>query len=211
MSANKITAIEAQKRNSERVNIFLNGEFAFGLNELDAARLQVGQVLSDADIQRLKANDAATEAFNRAVRFLAPRPRSSTEIRRHLRQKDIEDSLIDEALERLERLNYVNDLEFAQFWVRNRNQFKPRGARALRYELREKGIDNSIIDEVLSELDPLSLARSAAESKMRSLRGKDEQTVRNKLGGYLTRRGFDYETVRTVIDEVLDEANDVDF
>lgn len=201
-----ITAIQVQKRNKERVSVFLDEEYAFGLPLIEAAHLRKGQILAEEDIAQLQAIDERHQAFEYAVRYLGNRPRSIQEIRRKLEQRDVEDVVIDHVIERLETLGYVDDMEFARWWVRNREEFRPRGPMALRSELREKGIDNAIIDQAINELvDPLISARKAAQKKFSSYRRADEITFRRRMTGYLSRRGFDYDTVRTVIDELLDE------
>ena len=204
----KITAIEAQKRNKERVNIYIDDEFAFGLNIMDAAALYKGKVMSSEEIHALKARDEVAQALDRAIRFLASRPRSIAEIRRRLAEKGVDDVVIDQVILKLEHLKYVDDLEFARFWVRNREEFNPRGQRALRYELQQKGIENDIIESVLAELDSQDSAYRAAEKKIRSLRGKDEDTVRQKLMGFLGRRGFSYDDIRTAVNQVIDDMHD---
>jgi regulatory protein len=156
----------------------------------------------------LKSKDAAAQAMDSALRFLAARPRSIVEIRRRLAQKDIEEAVVDEVIERLTALNYVDDLEFARFWVRNREEFNPRGTMALRYELRQKGLADSIIDEALAELDPNDSAYRAAQKKLRSLRGKEPEEQRNKLGAFLSRRGFSFEVARSVVDRIIAEQAD---
>jgi regulatory protein len=198
-----ITTLKIQERNKERVSVFLDGEYVFSLSLLDAASLHKGQILTDEQIAQLKAIDDRHVAFERAVRFLGHRPRSQQEIRQKLREHDVEAFVIDSVLQRLEQLEYVNDLEFARYWVRNREEFRPRGPMALRAELRSKGIDNDIIDEVLAETKPLDSAREAARKKRSSLRGLDRQTFRKKLGDHLARRGFDFDTITTVIEECL--------
>ena len=206
--AGTITALEVQKRNKERVNIYIDDEFAFGLNLIDAASLYKGQALSDAQIKALKSKHAVAQALDKAVRFLAARPRSTAEIRRRLAQKDIEEPVVEEVIDRLTTLNYVDDLEFARFWVRNREDFNPRGLMALRYELRQKGLADDIIEEALAEIDPTDSAYRAARKKLRSLRGKEPEEQRQKLGAFLNRRGFSYEVARTVVDRIVEEQVD---
>ena len=135
-----ITALEVQKRNKERVNVYLDDEFAFGLSLMEAAVLKKGQTLSDEEIDQLKQEDAIVQAVDHAIRFLSYRPRSSQEVRQNLSKKKIPETVIESALERLENLGYLDDSAFVRFWVENRNSFKPMGARALSYELRQKGI-----------------------------------------------------------------------
>jgi regulatory protein len=206
--AGTVTALEVQKRNKERVNVYIDDEFAFGLNLLDAASLKKGQALTEAQINALKSRDDVAQALDTAVRFLAARPRSITEIRRRLAKKDIEEAVVEEVIDRLMTLNYVDDLEFARFWVRNREDFNPRGPMALRYELRQKGLADSIIDQVLAELDPEDSAYRAAQKKFRSLRGKEPDEQRTKVGAFLNRRGFSYDVVRTVLDRIVQEQEE---
>ncbi len=201
----QITDIQTQKRNKDRVNIYLDDQYAFSLDVRAAARLRVGLSLSEEDIAQLRQTDEVAYAYERAVRYLGTRPRSIEEIRRYLRRKDIPADVIEAVIERLETMRYVDDHEFARMWVRNRGEFNPRGAAALRSELRAKGIDTSIIDQVLEDLDTTTLAMQAAQRKLRSLRHEDETSFRRKLGNYLTRRGFDYETVRTVTDTLIEQ------
>lgn len=208
-----VTALEVQKKNKERVNVYLDGEFAFGLTLIDAARLRKGQILSDDEIAALKHADEIAQGYERAVQFLSYRPRSIAEIRRNLAEKEIDEAVIDQVIARLENQGYVDDLAFARFWLNNRQEFRPQGARALRFELREKGVASSVIDEALAEFDTSEAAYRAAKDRARRLRGLDKRTFRNKLGMFLTRRGFDYDVTRTVIDRLIDEfeADDTGF
>lgn len=203
--AGTITALEVQKRNRERVNVYVDDEFAFGLPMVEAARLRKGQHLSDAEIASLKALDTVEQAYDRALHFLGQRPRSIAEIRRNLTEKDTPAVVVDEVIARLEARGYVDDLAFARYWIANRQQFRPRGILALRYELREKGVPDAIIDEALHELDSAQAAYAAARDKARRLRGLDKRTFRNKLNAHLARRGFDYDTVSQAVDRVIEE------
>lgn len=133
-----ITALEVQKRNKKRVNVYLDEEFVFSLSLDEAARLHKGQVLSDADVEKLRDQDEVSRAFDSAARFLSYRPRSMHEVRQNLRQKSVPPAAIDAALERLSAHGYLDDRAFAEFWVRERNAFKPLSPKALRFELRKK-------------------------------------------------------------------------
>jgi regulatory protein len=208
--AGTITALEVQKRNKERVNVYLDGEFAFGLNLLDATRLRKGQTLTDPEIEALRERDEIAHSYDRAVAFLSYRPRSIAEIRQNLIEKKIDDAVIDAVIARLVEQGYVDDAAFARFWVGNRQEFEPSGARALRFELRQKGIASDVIDEVLAELDTSEAAYRAAKDKARRLRGNDKRTFRQKVGAILARRGFDYDTARTVTDRLIEEFSDED-
>jgi regulatory protein len=209
-----ITALTQQKRNQERVNVHLDGEFAFGLNIVDAAGLRTGQDLSDAQIAELRDKDAVVQAVDRAVRFLSYRPRSIQEVRQNLEKHDTPPAVIDAAIERLIQLRYVDDEQFARFWVENRDNFKPRGAIALRQELRQKGIDNALVDAVLDDLlDEADAAYRAASARSQRYAGSSKQVFKHKLGGFLQRRGFSYRQTSQAITQLIEdlEANDPDF
>src|SRR5512144_204464 len=115
----KITAIEGQKRTPNRVNIHLDGEFAFGLARIVAAWLRVGQELSDEKIEQLIAEDARERAFQQAMLFLSYRARSEAEIRKNLRKHEFAEAVIEETLERLRQARLADDDEFARAWVEN--------------------------------------------------------------------------------------------
>ena len=193
-----ITALKVQKKNQDRVSVYLDGRFAFGLPAIVAVGLKQGQTLSDAEIQALKERGAGETAYNRVLNYLSYRPRSRAEVVTYLQKRDVPAGQIETVLARLERAGLLDDKAFAQFWVENRERFRPRGRRALRYELRNKGISDRLIDEALTSVDGAESAYRAAEKKARQLRHQDELTFRRKLIAYLARRGFDYDVAREV-------------
>jgi len=127
----KITAIQAQKKAPNRVNIYLDGEYAFGLARITAAWLRVGQELDEKKIEQLQAEDAKERALQQALLFLSYRARSESEIRKNLQKHEIPEAVIDETLERLKQDGLANDRQFAKAWVENRSAFRPRSKRVL--------------------------------------------------------------------------------
>lgn len=207
----KITAIEAQKKNPNRVNIYLDDQFAFGLSRIVAAWLSAGQVLSDEKIAVLQAEDAREEAMQRALRFLGYRARSMQEVRANLEKNEIPEAAIEHTLRRLQENGLLNDQDFAQTWVENRNTFRPRSRRALAMELRHKGLDDELVQEVLDKnVDESALALDAARKYVRKVQRLDWQEFRLKLGGFLGRRGFSYATVSPVLRLVWAEIHSGD-
>ena len=195
-----------QKRNKNRVNVYLDGQFAFGLTAIEAAHLRVGQTLSDDDVARLRMQDEVERAYERALNYLSYRPRSEAEVRRNLRKKNVEDEIIKTVVERLTRAGLLNDREFARYWVENRLQFNPRGARALRHELWEKGVPAPIIADTLVDFDEEAAARKAAEAGARRLAHLEPRDFRRRLGAYLARRGFSYAVIEPLLEEMLEAA-----
>lgn len=196
--AGTITTLTLQKRDKERVNVFIDDQFAFAVTTLVAAGLRKGQYLSDAEIETLKQGDERDKAYNRALRFLGIRPRSQVEIERYLTEKGYTEDVIEDVVNRLSERQYLDDEAFARFWLENREQFKPRGERALRYELRQKGVADRIIDTILINLDEDDMAWAAIEGKLQRWQNLPELELRKKITGFLARRGFGYEVIDTV-------------
>lgn len=197
-----ITALRFQKRNPERVNVYLDGAYAFALPAMTAASLRLGQSLGEDEIAALQDTDAVQRAYERALRYLAHRPRSTAEVRRVLEQQAFEAATVDQAIERLDRQGYLDDEAFARFWVSNREQFKPRAPLALRHELRQKGLSDDVIARALQTVDSEGSAYRAGLAQAGRLKTQDQRTFRQKLGSYLLRRGFGHDVVWPVVDQL---------
>lgn len=202
----KITAIEAQK-NRNRVNIHLDGEFAFGLARITAAWLKVGDTLSDEKIASLQAEDMRERALQQALLFLSYRARSEKEIRQNLLKHEFTEDAIKTTLEKLRINNLANDPEFARAWVENRNTFRPRSRRALLMELRQKGLDDETAQAAVSGVDENALAYESALKRANRLKGLEWGEFRKKLSEYLARRGFPYSVIAPVVTRIWNEAH----
>ncbi len=207
--AGTITAIEVQQRDPQRVSLFLDGRFAFGLSSstLADAGLKPGDVLSEAQVAELLRREAVQRALQQAFHLLSYRPRSEHELRRALARKGHAPETIEAVLKRLERYHYVDDQAFALTWVESRQRARPRGARLLRAELRQKGVEREIIDQAIDDAggDERALARAAACQKLSTLKAADYGEFGRKLGGFLLRRGFGSEVVWEVVRELWAE------
>ena len=209
-AAGTITALVAQKRNKSRVNVFIDGEFAFGLSAINAAGLRKGQRLTPHDVEQLEREDAAEVAYERALNFLSYRPRSEWEVRDRLKKNargDFPPEILDQVVTRLENAGLLDDGEFAHYWVSNRDQFKPRSKFALRHELRGKRVSDADIESALVDYDEDDAALRAARKRASRLAGLDRQTFNKRLGDFLARRGFNYDVSREVIEQVWESIS----
>jgi regulatory protein len=218
----KITALTAQKRDPQRINVYLDGEFAFGLARIVAAWLYVGQELDEEKINHLLAEDGVEKGTQRAVNFISFRPRSEAEVRRNLSEHDQSEETIQSVIERLKNSGLIDDARFARQWVDNRSELRPRSRRALEYELRQRGVDGQIISQSLEEIDEEALALQVAQKLARKFKGsnlasgetaggkdadQDWSRFRQKMYRALAQRGFNYEIISVVTQQVWAEIS----
>jgi regulatory protein len=207
MTEGKITQLKIQNRDKDRVSVFIDGEYAFSVSLLAAADLRRGQALSSVEMATLKQEGDVHLAYQRAVRYLGYRPRSVDETRRHLVDKGCDSDAVEAVISRLMRQGYLDDVAFANYWVENREQFRPRGRRALAYELRQKGVDGDVIDSVLERVEEDDLAWSAVAGKIERWADLEEYAFKQRVAGYLDRRGFPYGVSREVADRAWNDVN----
>jgi regulatory protein len=189
----RITALKVQKRNPNRVNVYLDGEFAFGLERVNAAWLRIGQALSQERIAELQAADAQETALQKALRLLSYRERSEAEIRKNLLEHNVSAETADQVIEKLRLSGLADDSRFAHSWAENRQEFRPRSRRAIAYELRRKGIQDEDIQQAVQALDDEALALQAARKQARRWQTLEWAEFRQKMYAFLARRGFAYE------------------
>jgi regulatory protein len=197
-----ITDLTLQKRNKERLNVFLDGAYAFSLAISIASGLSIGKILTPSDIVRLQTEDEFEKAKQSAYRFLSYRPRSAKEMERNLIRKGFDENTVERVIDRLLELELVDDRSFAQYWVEQREIFGPRGHRALRHELYQKGVNREIVDSVLINVDEEAAARRAGQKKVGLWSQLPKDDFFKKMSSFLQRRGFNYEIIKSVTIEL---------
>lgn len=204
-----VSAIEPQeRRGGRRSNVYLDGRYAFSLTtELAVKELRVGDPISDDRYAALVVKDQQARCFDAALRFLGSRPRSEREIRDRLARHEFDVQVVDRVIERLRRIQLVDDAAFAAYWVEQRATHRPRGSRLLKQELRQKGVSQDVLAEALPSDDDEDGAYRAAQRKAVSLRALDERTFKQRLGAFLQRRGYGYETVKPVVGRLWQETS----
>jgi regulatory protein len=204
-----ITKIIEQKKRPNRRNVFLDGAFAFGLNDNVVARfrLREGMTISPEMVAQIAAGEVRQECFDFAMKCLQARLHSTAELRRKLMRREYGAQVIDAVLADLARMNYLDDARFAKSKALSAAEHKHHGRRRAFVELLKAGVKRDVadaaLDDVYDQSDSTAAARLLAEKKAPSLKKLEPAVARRRLAGMLMRRGFDYETVKPVIDQVL--------
>ncbi len=203
----RITAIEPQTRRANRFNLFIDDRFAMALSGILAAKLHVGQTLTDEGMAELDREESFETAREKALRFLEPRARSVSEVRQHLSKKKTAGLVIDRVIEQLTEAGLLDDRAFAKYWVENREEFRPRASRALRYELKRKGLSDSAIANALDGIDESDSAYRAGVTQARRWYGLEHREFLQKMIPFLFRRGFAYDVAKNAAELLWKERD----
>jgi len=171
--------------------------------------------------QKTVEPDNVEAAKTAGLRLLSYQARSESELSERLKKKGYSAATIKQVLADLKRLNLVNDMEFARSWTESRLRSRPMSAASIRWELLGRGIDEKIaagvVEEVLSEDEELRLAQELVEMRLQKMRLLTEDGALTaplnkkdyeKLGRFLSGRGFGYQMIRQVINSFLRSGGD---
>lgn len=199
----KITDIVKQKRNKSRVSVFIDGEFAIGLDELTAvkARLAIGNDITEEKLMHVVFDSEVNSAFERAVNYLSAVPRSRLEIYQYLIGKGYDKRVCSTVMDRLDEYRYTDDRAYAELLVRSKSS--KYGKIKLAVELKNKGVSSEIIEEVLSESDDGEYeeennARTVAEKYVKTHSSCDVL----KLKRFLATRGFSWGAIDCAVSKL---------
>lgn len=196
-----ITGIEVQKRNKDKVNLYLDGEFACSLTaeSVVAARLKVGQELSEEKLNEILLTSETETAFKKSLDYISRSMKTEKQVTDYLSSKGFAELATTNAVNKLKEYKYIDDAAFAVQYVEFCGRQK--GRYRIKAELTEKGIDAAKIEDALLSLTEEKSAQSAAALAEKFMKGKqcDIKTL-NKLSRFLATRGFGYDTIKSIID-----------
>lgn len=195
----KITSVRQQLKRSGRYSIFVDGKYSFSLSEasLLESKLVNGQELNAGQVreyQRLSAND---KIYNQTLQYIALRPRTKWEIETYLKRKNIPPTLLEIILNKLSKIELIDDKKYAEALVNDRRMLRPTSRRKLINDLRKKHVAAPIIEEVISSDlgdDQIAL-KQIIDKKRRQAKYQDEL----KLMQYLARQGFNYGDIKDAL------------
>ena len=206
----KITKIEIQKKRKNRVSIFLDDTFFCGVPQelLSKLDLYKGKEVDEDEIRKLIEEKECAEAKQKVLRLFNRRVYSEQEIRVKLEKKGYEETTIEKVVEELKETSLISDYSFAKAFVSDRLRLNPKGSFQISYELKKKGVNQTIIDRVFSEENVVEgnfdRALEVARRRLEILKNiRDKKTRKRRLYNFLLRRGFSYEVIKKVFDELL--------
>ncbi|OJU87390.1 hypothetical protein BGO17_00055 [Candidatus Saccharibacteria bacterium 49-20] len=212
----KITALKMQVRDKDRVNVFIDGKYRFSLDITQVAELGIknGAEYTEEELVELENESQFGKLYTRSLEYALIRPRSQREMRDYLYRKTrdsrtktgdikkgVSKELTERVFNRLFEKGYIDDMKFASFWVENRNVRKGSSMRKLQMELRGKGVDVAIVEQVLASTDRADTDELQKIIAKKASRYDDVQ----KLTAYLVRQGFHYDDVKEALSRSDDE------
>lgn len=207
-----ITSVKQQK-SEKRVNIFLDGKFAFGidLENFVKFKLKEGKELTGEEVNNIIKKSEFQKTLDKLLKFAMTRPRSEKEVRDYLKRKRVSETLNSDLFERLKYFELLDDTKFAKWWVEQRITFKKKTKKIIEQELKLKGIKIDIIKNILSEteINELSIAKDLINKKMYKWQkfdgkaGVRERTKKQKIAQYLIGKGFDWNVINEVLNSVI--------
>lgn len=212
----KITKIEYQKKNKNRVNIYLNDSFAFGvdLNIMIKYSLAKYMELEDEFIEEILKAEEEINVYNYALSVLSRYAKSEKQLRDKMIEKGYDQEFIDNAIIKLKQQRYLDDERYSDMLINSKINISKYGKRRIKEALYERGINKEIIEEKISQLsneDEIERAYLLGGKKLRTLKEEDTRKKTIKLSNYLINKGFEFSTVKKVVTKLFDESNDNDF
>ncbi|WP_144511787.1 recombination regulator RecX [Bacillus sp. FJAT-22090] len=200
-----ITRIGRQKNNNERYNLYLDEKYAFSVDEAVLIKYQLskGKVIEGFTIDEIVFDDEVRKAYNKAIHFLSYRMRSEHEVKQKLLQNEFGEAVILEAIRKLYEHGFLNDENFTKALVATQKKNSKKGPGAIRQELKKKGIEKDLQEEVLasySEEEQLSIARTLTEKIINQNESKTPRQIKQKVQDALQRKGYNFTIISQAID-----------
>lgn len=198
----KITKIEKQKNNLKRYSVFIDDEFAFGIDEVDLLyyKLSENTQIDETKYNFILENVIYNKAKNKAVKYISYQPRTEKEITEKLKECEYSDNIICRVIETMKKYNYINDKEYAKNFLTSKLNLKGYGIFKISFDLKQKGISDDIINDIIENTE-LNENKRALEVLEKKLRGKkiSDYKEKQKLYNFLLRRGFSYDVIKEAV------------
>jgi len=197
-----ISGVEPQKRKKDRYNVFVDGEFAaaLGAETLVVYGIKAGSEIAEETLAEAVLRDNTQYAFDSALTLLSHKMRTRSELEKRLTDRGIDPGAVDAAMQKLISYGYVDDEAYARSFVESAVLAAKDGPKAVRHKLKQKGLDNRVIDTAMQAYDndtEKQIAASHLETLKKRYAGDDKQ--RQKTYAALSRRGFGYDVISSLL------------
>lgn len=206
----KITSTEKSKKAEGMLRIYIDDAYAFSIPEKDYVCLHVYETdeLDEDQLQLIRATVLMRAAKEKAVQMLIAKDRCEAELHKRLVEKGFDEDIAQLAMDELKTIGYINDRRYIQKFISDKMSIKSMSHKAIRYELVHKGVDEELIDDVLSEfeVDEEEVALRALKKKF----GKydiGQQAIQQKMIVFLMHRGYSVDIAKHAIRRMLGEHN----
>ncbi|WP_141705306.1 RecX family transcriptional regulator [Vulcanibacillus modesticaldus] len=202
----KITKIEQQINNKKRYNIYVNDNYAFSVHEdvLISFRLLKGKEIEQEDFQAIIQEEERNKVWQKSLKYISYRPRTELEVKQYLTRQGYAIELIEPIVNKLKDERLLDDKLYAKQFINQRINSNPKGRKLLAYEMKNRGLSDTVIGDTLEEIDDnleYEMAVKLTEKKLKQLKGQNRTEVQRKLAAYLGRRGFSYNTINRILQE----------
>ncbi|QED46947.1 recombination regulator RecX [Cytobacillus dafuensis] len=211
-----ITKISVQQKKNDRYNIFLDEKYAFSVDEdvLIKHQLKKGMEVDEFSLSEIAYQDDIRKAYNTSIQYLSRRMRSEKEVRQYLKEKEVDEIIVQEVVHKLYEYRFLDDKEFAIAYVRTLMNTTDKGSGLIRGELREKGISEQLINAALRELPyekEFEAAMKLSYKFVQKNKTDSSRIMKQKLEQMLMRKGYSHELIQAVVAESeIDKAEDVE-
>ncbi len=198
----EITSTERNKRNKDRLSVYIDGRFSFTISEEDFISLHLYEKteITEETIEYIKNTLNFREAKAKAVRYLSLRIRTEKEVLEKLLNQGYDQDCASKVIDELKAIGYINNKLYAQKYIFDRSKLKPLSRKMMKLELMSKGIPEDIVDEVLTDykVEDSIVAERLLKSKFGKYDLNEEKTLR-KAYMFLAHRGFSSSTIKAAI------------
>ena len=206
-----ITKIEKQKNNNKRYSIFIDNEFAFGIDEIDLLyyKLKENEPLDNEKYEYILNKLLLKRAKDKALKYLGYKMRSKNQVIKKLQEYEFPSNVINKVIKVLEKYNYINDEDFAKAFIKDKLNLKGHGVFKISYDLKMLGVDEEIFKKYLYDDEFINEEEKAKGLLLKKLGNKNIEDLdykeKQKIYAYLARRGFSYDSIKKAFNCLLED------
>jgi regulatory protein len=213
MDKHVITKIEVQRRNREKANVYVDGEFAFScdLELIYTFNIFKGKIVDIEYLKIVAAENNYMRCKNSALKVLEKTYKTEKQMEDKLLEKQYDEETVAKVMDFLKKYGFIDDNKFVELYIKEKINFQ--GRNKIKYSLMKKGIEENLLNEKLNSIDNCFEEKTAlniAQKKYDAISKNENSTkiIYKKLGDYLTRKGYDYSIVKDVLRKILNKCDD---